>query len=79
MKRLTILLCIGLASATLFSTTANAKNLKKFKTQAALCSYLENKKDMAEERMRQGYTVKQYNRLEAKRKYWKNLYIDNCF
>ena len=70
-----ILLCFSLTTA----TTANAKKLKKFKTQEALCSYLEDKKEAAEERMRRGYTVKQYDKLEANRKYWKNQYIDHCF
>ncbi|HIO97250.1 MAG TPA: hypothetical protein EYG71_04915 [Leucothrix sp.] len=70
-----LLLCLSLTTL----TTASAKKLKKFKTQEALCAYLEDKKDKAEDRMHQGYTVKQYNKLEANRKYWKNLYIDHCF
>jgi len=58
---------------------AKPKKLKKFKTKEALCAYIEEKKDNAEERMLRGYTVKQYNKLEANRKYWKNKYIENCF
>ncbi len=70
-----LLFCISLAMV----STASAKKLKKFKTKEALCSYLEDKKETAEERMRRGYTVKQYNKLEANRKYWKSQYIEHCF
>lgn len=52
---------------------------KKFKNKKEQCAYLEEKKEQAEERMREGYTIKQYNKLEAKRKYWKKQYIDTCF
>ena len=52
---------------------------KKFKNKKEQCAYLEKKKEQAEERMREGYTFKQYNKLEAKRKYWKKKYIENCF
>ena len=76
MKRIIIIVCMVLVSSQLL---AKPKKLKKFKTKEALCAYIEEKKDNAEERMLRGYTVKQYNKLEAKRKYWKNKYIENCF
>jgi len=76
MKRVIIIVCAVLVSSQLL---AKPKKLKKFKTKEALCAYIEEKKDNAEERMLRGYTVKQYNKLEANRKYWKNKYIENCF
>ena len=76
MKRVIIITCVVLVSSQLL---AKPKKLKKFKTEEALCAYIEEKKDNAEERMLRGYTVKQYNKLEANRKYWKNKYIVNCF
>jgi hypothetical protein len=76
MKSVAIAICIVLISSSAF---AKPKKLKKFKTKEALCAYIEEKKDNAEERMLRGYTVKQYNKLEANRKYWKNKYIENCF
>ncbi len=76
MKRVIIIVCAALVGSQLL---AKPKKLKKFKTKEALCAYIEEKKDNAEERMLRGYTVKQYNKLEANRKYWKNKYIENCF
>ncbi len=72
----TIPLLLLSASLTTLPMTANAK---KFKTKEAQCNYYEKKKEAAEERMRRGYRAGQYDKLEAKRKYWKNLYVDNCF
>ncbi len=74
MKNMVIIIC-----AMTVSVFAKPKKLKKFKTKEALCAYIEEKKDNAEERMLRGYTVKQYNKLEANRKYWKNKYTENCF
>lgn len=61
--------------------TSNAKeiDLKKFKTKEALCNYIERQKDNAESLMKQSYKAKDYNKLEAERKYWKGLYVDKCF
>ena len=57
----------------------NSAFAKKFKNKKEMCTYFEEKKDQAEDRMHEGYTVKQYNKLETKRKYWKKKYIENCF
>jgi len=76
MGKITVVICMLLVSS---SVLAKPKKLKKFKTKEALCAYIEAKKDKAEERMLRGYTVKQYNKLEANRKYWKKKYIENCF
>ena len=76
MQRIVTTICIMLMTISAF---AKPKKLKKFKSKEALCAYIEEKKDKAEERMLRGYTVKQYNKLEARRKYWKKQYIENCF
>ena len=73
MKNFVIAICIVFINSSVFAKQ------KKFKTKKALCSFIEEQKNNAEERMLRGYTVKQYNKLEANRKYWKNKYIDNCF
>ncbi len=78
MKHLAIscLLCISFAT---LSTSANAKGLIKFDSQVAKCTYLEDKKEAAEDRLRRDYRESQYSKLEAKRKYWINMYVDTCF
>ena len=43
-------------------STGSAKtiNLKKFKTKAALCHYIEGEKEAAENRMKKGYKASKY-------------------
>ncbi len=43
------------------------------------CSYFEEMKESAEDHMKRGYRVSQYNHLEKERKYWAKEYADNCF
>ncbi|GAA0409107.1 hypothetical protein GCM10009133_17060 [Cocleimonas flava] len=43
------------------------------------CSYIEEMKERAEDRMKRGYKASQYNRLEKKRKFWAKKYANNCF
>ncbi len=52
---------------------------KKFKDKQSMCDYIERQKLIAEERMKRGYKASDYDRLESRRKYWKNLYVDRCF
>lgn len=72
------IIILSLTTFIAISSTSIA-SAKKFKNKKDQCAYLAEKKDKAEERMREGYTIKQYNKLEAKRKYWKKQYIENCF
>jgi len=51
----------------------------KFSSKEKQCEYLKDKKEAAEDAMKKGYTASQYDKLEAKRKHWKKLYIDQCF
>jgi ABC-type transport system involved in cytochrome bd biosynthesis fused ATPase/permease subunit len=81
MKTVAVTLIVSLAVFLLStsSSSANTINFKKFKTKQALCQYIEEQKEAAEDRMTKGYKASQYDALEATRKYWKNLYVDKCF
>jgi len=79
MKSLNLVLSLTVLLLPIGSSNAKSMNLKKFKTKEALCQYIEEKKEAAEDRMLKGYKASQYDALEASRKYWKNLYVDKCF
>ena len=54
MKNFVIAICIVFINSSVFAKQ------KKFKTKKALCSFIEEQKNNAEERMLRGYTVKLY-------------------
>ena len=58
-----------------------SREQKKFdkKINDQECSYYEEKKERAVDRMKRGYTASQYNRLDNQRKYWAKKYSHNCF
>ncbi len=79
MKSLSLIVSLTVLLLPIGSSHAKSMNVKKFKSKEALCRYLEEKKEAAEDRMLKGYKASQYDALEASRKYWKNLYVDKCF
>ena len=77
--KMTSALVSALCLVALGSSFAQAAEARKFSSDEEMCEYLEAKKEAAEDAMRNGYKASDYDKLEAKRKYWKKQYIDRCF
>lgn len=75
-KLLSIAVCVAAVSLSAAQISAETR---KFSNKEDLCEYLQEKKEAAEDVMKKGYTASQYDKLEAKRKYWKKKYTDQCF
>ena len=79
MKLTKALLLVGIMTIANSPLAQAAQKNDKAAKQEQKCEYLKDKKEAAEDAMRNGYAASQYDKLEAKRKHWKKQYIEQCF